>query len=469
MGVEQATSARGVRVLVIDDDASMAEVMRASVSLIPSSTCEVALNGLDGMKAVASDAFDVVVTDVRMPGMNGFEILDSIHRGDPHLPVILVTANGAQNEAAEAAKLGAFDYLVKPLDFGALRRSIQRAALLRAEPSLSRLPPASQRTLGRALLGNAPSIVAMLESVERMAQSSAPVLIVGETGTGKDLVASLLHDKGPRRTRPYVAVNTTAIPATLLESELFGHVRGAFTGATQARRGLLVEADGGTLFLDEIGDMPIELQGTLLRVIETGEVRAVGSDRGRRVDVRFVAATHRHLPTLVQSGQFREDLYYRLNVLSLHVPPLRERRGDVPVLARHFVELARSRMPDARVTGVSQEAVHRLMRASWPGNVRQLAATMERLVVLGKGSRIEASDLAFLDTAEAPEAPFPGGAFELCTLKELTERYIGWVLAQSDNDKARAAAILGVDISTLYRWQRRGTVAPESRASRRRA
>lgn len=475
MGVGTAPFARSVRVLIVDDDASMAEILRSSLSIIPASTCEIALNGFDGMQAVSRESFDVVVADVRMPGMDGFELLDSLRRQDPTLPVILVTANDQGTDAAFAAKLGAFEFLRKPLDLGTFRKTVQRALLERVESgthpsSFERgvTPQPSSRSVGRALLGSAPSILTMLDSIERVAQSSAPVLVAGETGTGKDLVATLVHEKGQRRHKPFVAVNTTAIPATLLESELFGHVRGAFTGATQARRGLLVEADGGTLFLDEIGDMPLELQGTLLRVIETGEVRAVGSDRSRRVDVRIIAATHRHLPTLVSSGQFREDLYYRLNVLAIHVPSLRERRGDIPVLAQHFIDLARTRMPNARVTTLSPEALETLVRAPWPGNVRQLAATMERLVVLGKGAGIDATDLAFLEQPTAPEPAWPFGSFELCTLKTLNERYIGWVLAQCENDKARAAAILGVDISTLYRWQRRGPVASEPRPTKRR-
>ncbi|AKU98552.1 Response regulator of zinc sigma-54-dependent two-component system [Labilithrix luteola] len=459
--------------LVVDDDAATAEVLRSGVSLMPACACEIALSGPEGIKALSRESFDVVVSDVRMPGMSGFELLEFVRRGDPTLPVILVTANGEMQEAVEAAKQGAFDYMVKPVDFEHLSTTIQRAVgerdigerdvVERDEPLVTRERAVAQRPSTRVLLGNAPSIVAMLGAIERMALSTAPVLVAGETGTGKDLVASLIHEKGPRRHRPYVAVNTTAIPATLLESELFGHVRGAFTGATQARRGLVVEAEGGTLFLDEIGDMPLELQGTLLRVIETGEVRAVGSDRGRRVDVRFIAATHRDLPSLVRKGAFREDLYYRLNVLSLSVPPLRDRRGDIPLLASHFLEVARSRMPASQVSSISADAKELLSRASWPGNVRQLAATIERIVVLGRSSRIEAADLAFLDQAEAEGGEWPGGSFELCTLKTLTERYVSWVLAQANQDKARAAAILGVDISTLYRWQRRGpTVAGDN-------
>lgn len=474
MGVESSRFTRSVKVLVVDDDAATAEVLRSGVQLMPACACEIALSGPEGIKALSRESFDVVVSDVRMPGMSGFELLEFVRRGDPSLPVILVTANGEMQEAVEAAKQGAFDYMVKPVDFDVLSTTIQRAVVERDvgerdvverdEPLATRERAAAPRSGTRVLLGNAPSIVTMLGAIERMALSTAPVLVAGETGTGKDLVASLIHEKGSRRQRPYVAVNTTAIPATLLESELFGHVRGAFTGATQARRGLVVEAEGGTLFLDEIGDMPLELQGTLLRVIETGEVRAVGSDRGRRVDVRFIAATHRDLPSLVRKGAFREDLYYRLNVLSLSVPPLRDRRGDIPLLANHFLEVARSRMPASQVTSISAEAKELLSRTSWPGNVRQLAAAIERIVVLGRSSRIEASDLAFLDLAQAEGGgEWPGGSFELCTLKTLTERYVSWVLAQANQDKARAAAILGVDISTLYRWQRRGpTVAGDN-------
>ena len=293
----------------------------------------------------------------------------------------------------------------------------------------------------------------LVESIGLVARSNAPVLILGETGTGKERVARAIHAGGPRASQPFVAVNTSAIPEQLLESEVFGHVRGAFTGATQVRRGLLMEANRGTLLLDEVGDMPLMLQPKLLRVLQFGETRPVGSDRIGQVDVRVIAATHRDLGLLVREGRFREDLRYRLNVVPLLVPPLRERREDIMPLVAQFLQEARIRTPASPVTSISDEAMHVLNHAQWPGNVRELENTIERLVVLGREAAVTASDLTFLqaklggeiwsDTEDAP-----------LTLKQMNQRYLDQVLIRTNGDKARAAEILDVNLSTLYRWGR---------------
>jgi two-component system response regulator HydG len=295
-----------------------------------------------------------------------------------------------------------------------------------------------------------------METVALVANSSAPVLIVGDTGTGKERLARAIHARGPRRGRPFVAVNTSAIPEALLESELFGHARGAFTGAQQARAGLFGEADGGTLLLDEIGDMPLTLQPKILRVLQFGEARAVGSDRPRQVDVRIIAATHRDLNARMREGKFRDDLHYRLNTLTLRIAPLRERREDVAPLVRQFLAAARIRAPASPVTSIAPDAMLLLERSPWPGNVRELESAVERVVVLGREATVLARDFSFL------EAPPPLVASDVWhqndgphfTLRQMNQRYLDWVLEQTAGDKTRAAEVLGIDLSTLYRWQR---------------
>jgi two-component system response regulator HydG len=296
---------------------------------------------------------------------------------------------------------------------------------------------------------------ALYELVEHVAHSGAPVLLRGESGSGKELVARALHSEGPRAAEPFVAVNCTALPHALLESELFGHVKGAFTGATTARRGLFVEADKGTLFLDEIGDMPAELQAKLLRVLEDGEVRAVGADASRTVDVRILAATHQELETRVREGRFRADLFYRLNVVTLRIPPLRERREDIPLLVEHFISRARTRNPRSKVTGLSPEVVAALGAMPWPGNVRELENLVERLVVLVPRETVELVDLRLHAPESSPEAhPLALAQKELWPLRQLETEYIAWVVAHCGGNKTRAAELLGIDVSTIHRRER---------------
>ncbi len=294
-------------------------------------------------------------------------------------------------------------------------------------------PPPAGRSA--RIIGSEPVMQALYERIESVAASSAPVLVGGESGSGKDLVAHAIHARGPRRDHPFLAVNACAIPETLLESELFGHARGAFSGASEARRGLFLTADGGTIFLDEIGDMPLGLQAKLLRVLEFGEVRAIGSDSVRAVDVRVIAATHRDLTKLVETGRFRQNLYFRLNVLPIAVPPLRDRRGDIPELVRHFLEQARQRTPSSPVRLISPEAMESLSRADWPGNVRELASAVERLVVFGKDETITRGSVSFPESACA-RTPEPGvcsscSLRELCSIRRLNERHVAWVLDQT--------------------------------------
>jgi two-component system, NtrC family, response regulator HydG len=287
--------------------------------------------------------------------------------------------------------------------------------------------------------------------IERIAPVASPVLVLGETGTGKELVARAIHENGPRAGQPFVAVNCAALPETLLESELFGHARGSFTGATQPRRGLFAEADGGTLLLDEIGDMPVPLQAKLLRVLESGEIRPVGSDTTRRCDVRIIASTHRVLEDLVAEGKFREDLYFRLKVLTVRLPPLRERRDDIPLLLSHLLAAARKRVPSSPVESFEPAAVQLLTQHSWPGNVRELEHLVEGIVVTGPQAHVGVDEVKEILNPATSDHPIDRAKRDLLSLRDLEQVYIAWVLDRTEGNKTRAAEILGLDPSTLYR------------------
>ncbi len=434
-------------VLVVSD-AHTAAVVRSA--LASACDCEVVESGEAGLASLGRGHVDVVVADESLADMRLLDLLEVMAARSPTVPVIVVGGAGDVASAAEAGRRGVFEYVVKPLDTLALARSVERAAGVHRQPPD---PNARKRTSASPVIGSSARFTETLQAIERVARSTAPVLLVGETGTGKDLLAERIHTLGPRRSHPFVVVNAGALPATLLDSELFGHAAGAFTGATRPRRGLVAEANGGTLFLDEIADLPLELQGRLLRVIETGAIRAVGADHERTVDVRFIAATHEPLAVAVSEKRFREDLFFRLNVLDVRVPPLRERRDDIPALVAHFFARARARTPHSPVAEIAPAAVERLSQAAWPGNVRELSAFIERLVVFGQRARVEAADLEALDEAlvlreDASDLAIP-------TLRELSLRHVEEVLAKTNGDRASAAVILGIDVSTLYRWKRR--------------
>jgi two-component system response regulator HydG len=441
------------RLLIVDDDPGMREALGSFFS-VDGHACELAKDAARALELVDQQTFDAVVSDIRMEGMDGLELLDHLKRGHPALPVILLTAAGGVHQAVDAIKRGAFGYAVKPCDVEDLRRTVTLALETRQHPHESqRAVVAAPLVASDVIIGNGPSIRALQTAVDFVARSSAPVLVTGETGTGKELVARAIHARSERRGRPFVAVNTSAIPQELLEGEIFGHARGGFTGAIQARKGLLTEADGGTLLLDEIGDMSFGLQAKLLRVLQFGDVRPVGSDKVHHVDVRVIASTHRDLPALVREGRFREDLYFRLNVLAVHVPPLRARREDIPVLAAHFLEQACRRAPGSPVRSIGRDALRSLSEAAWPGNVRELASSIERAVVFGVDEMMDLNQLSPSSSQEPSWAwPFPSES--PWTLHHLSRVYADWVLAQAGGDKVRAAEILGINLSTLYRWRR---------------
>jgi two-component system response regulator HydG len=413
-------------------------------------TVELASTGSTALETATRSQFDVVICSSNLEGMSDMQLLDRLHGLHPPPPVIVTADNPAITDAVAAIKHGAFQFVSGESLSTTLRGLVQEA-------THDHRRPVSQRatSLGATseLVAASPAMQSLLESVALVAQSSAPVLIQGESGTGKERIARAIHARGPRKNRSFVAVNAAAIPEQLLESEMFGHVRGAFTGATQTRRGVFDEADGGTVLLDEIGDMPFALQAKLLRVLQFGEVRPVGGERTHTVDVRVIAATHRNLDVLVNENKFRDDLRYRLNVLTLDLPPLRMRREDIPPLALHFLERAAARTPTSPVRGIDDAAMEVLRNAPWPGNVRELESAIERLVVLSREEMITPRHLGFIG-ADSVSEPWGVDRHRLMTLREMNQSYLAWVLRQTDGDKARAARILDIDLSTLYRWQR---------------
>ena len=444
-----ATGLRPV-VLVIDDEPGV----RASVRMVLDGVCEVmeAADGPAGIELVRSQDVDVCLLDVRLPGMEGIEVLERLKRIDPGLEVVLVTAVRTVRTAVEAMKLGAYDYLTKPFGAEDLRgivgRAVERRALHR-EVRYLRDELARHEGFDK-LVGRSEVMRRVYERVRQVADTTATVLITGESGTGKELIARAIHRQGTRRDRPFVAVNCAALPADLLESELFGHERGAFTGAHARKLGKFEVAHTGTLFLDEIGTLRLDLQPKLLRALQEREIERVGGSRPVPVDVRVIAATNVNLRQAVRDRTFRDDLFYRLNVVPIHVPPLRERREDIPHLVEHFVRrTARECSRDVRA--VSAGALDALVRYDWPGNVRELDNVIYRAVVLAREPVLQLSDFP-LDVV-MPEARVPAGDDAGLPLREACDRferqYVLRVLERSQWNVSRAARLLGVHRNTI--------------------
>ena len=410
-----------------------------------------AADGDEALNLVRERAFDAVLTDVRMARMDGIHTLKSVLEYNPALPVVLMTAYSSVETAVEALRLGAYDYLVKPLDFEILRHTLRQAI---EHSRLSVENRELRRQLSEAaarpgILGRSPAMLAMQETIATVAPTEATVLITGESGTGKELVARALHSGSARADKPMVTVNCAALAENLLESELFGHEKGSFTGADRRREGRFVQANGGTLFLDEIGEMPLPLQAKLLRALQEGEVQRVGSDAPLTVDVRVLAATNRDLREEVARRRFREDLYFRLNVISLEVPPLRDRGEDIPVLAAHFLERFAGRNRKS-IRGFSPQAVDSLLRYAWPGNVRELENAVERAVVLLVGDYVSERELPpTLIAAEDPTRTATRPDFAHMTLEEIERLAVQDTLEQVGGNKSEAARRLGINRKTL--------------------
>ena len=439
------------RILVVDDEREMADTVAEYLSG-KGYRAEIAVGGRAAMQALRRKEFDAVISDLRMDGVDGLDVLDAARSADPTRPVIIMTAYGTIDGAIEAVRRGASQYLTKPFKMEEaaliLERALGERGLRRENEQLRKV--IDERLGFRNLVGKSAVMQQLYDLLERVSTISSPVLITGESGTGKELVARALHHGSPRAKAPFVAINCAAIAETLLESELFGHQKGAFTGASETKKGLFVEADSGTLFLDEIGELSLPLQAKLLRVLETSMVRSVGGGAERKVDVRVVAATNRDLARAVTEKRFREDLYYRLHVIPIHLPPLRARRDDIPMLVEQFAARFYEQQPDQPVRDISAEVMRRLMELPWPGNVRELKNAVERLLVLGRGKRIDLRDLAVAVPEPLPEA-MAGLASEIVPLRVLTRRYVEWVLEQTSGNKLRAAQLLGIDASTIYR------------------
>ena len=459
------------KVAVVDDDVEMGRLV---YDVLTDSGFQVSqyTSAQEALVKFKKELPQVLVTDFKMKEIDGMMFLRKMQQDFPSVVCVMMTAFGSVETAIEAMKAGAFHYIVKPFRNEEMvllvRRAMEKAALTQENTALRK---ELHKTFSLdSIIGKSPAVLEVFQTIKLVAPAVANVLIRGESGSGKELVARAVHNSGNRKDKPFVPINCTAIPEQLLESELFGHVKGSFTGAIADKKGLFEEANGGTLFLDEIGDLSPSLQAKLLRVLQDKQIRAVGDTQLRSVDVRVVAATHCDLQTMVAEGKFREDLFYRLNVLPLRVPPLRERPQDIPLLVESFIaRFAPQNNSPAR--GVTPEAMAALMAHPWPGNVRELENVIERAVVLSGHELIEEKDVMGSALAQAKQS-IEQIFNDQPTLEKIEERYIKMILSQTHNQKDRAAKILGINRRTLYRKERvYGLVAadvpePEEEAER---
>jgi DNA-binding NtrC family response regulator len=439
------------RVLIVDDDRDTCGFMTELLSQ-PGREVVSAHEADTALDLIRSQPFELIVSDINLNAQaTGLDLLREFKQRQPGGQVVLISGFGTLETAIEAVRAGAFDYVSKPFNITEVKETVDRALAQAALPDAAPAPLRS-RHAPEGLLGRSAPMLEVYKQIARAADSSVPVLIQGESGTGKELVARAIHDHGRRASRPFVAVNCGAIVDTLLDSELFGHARGSFTGAVADRRGLFEQASNGTIFLDEIGETTPALQVKLLRVLEESEVRPVGAVRVVNVSARVVAATNVDLEKEVTAGRFRQDLFYRLSVIVIVVPPLRDRRSDIPLLISRFIEGACERA--GRRVDISPEAVEVMSAYAWPGNVRELENTVERLVLFSRASVIEAGDLPAPLRARGPG--LEEGLFtDLPSLDELERRYLMHVLKAVDGNRSRAAAVMGVDRRTLYRMAER--------------
>ena len=455
---EAPASPELIRVLVVDNDIVHARTMGEGLGR-PGYQCTVAGSGTEGARKIEQDSFDIVVTDLMMNDIGGLEILARVKKTSPETEVIVVTGHGTVPSAVSAMQQGAYTYLQKPLDLGQLRAAVERASeairLKRQNVELNRR--LDEKFGFEGVVGSSPQMLALIERLKRIAPTDATVLIQGETGTGKELVAQAIHQNSPRKNRPFVALNCAALSENILESELFGHVRGAFTDASSDRVGKFEYANGGTLFLDEVGDMPMATQIKLLRVLESGEITRVGSNTPVRVNVRILSATNRNLEEAIAAGSFRSDLYHRLKVVTIAIPNLQERAADIPLLIEHFVKLFAKRHHKA-IKGMSLPARSKLVSFAWPGNVRQLRNVVESMVVVDCDEMLDVDDLplelepavaASPTTAVEPQSSLT--ALVGRPLEEVERLFIAETLKLTGGNREQAAELLGIGERTLYR------------------
>lgn len=439
------------QVLIVDDDLAHRSMLRTIIKGWGYDVAE-ADDGDVAVEMVRKQSYDSILMDIRMVKMDGITALEQIKEYNPSIPILIMTAYSSVDTAVRALKIGAYDYLTKPLDFDVLKLTLERmldhTRLVSENKELrSYLEPDNM-----GMIGNSDVIKDLRKVIATIAPSDASVLITGESGTGKELVANAIHNASNRSDQAFIAINCAALSENLLESELFGHERGAFTGADKRREGRFVQADGGTLFLDEVGEIPVSLQPKLLRALQQGEVQRVGSDTVEKVDVRVIAATNRDLPEEVESGNFREDLYYRLNVIALRVPALRERPSDIPLLAEFFMKTYSNKNRKS-IKGLAPQAMDTLIRYSWPGNVRELENVIERAVIMTMGEYISTRELPLTLSAkenEAPVQPVQQTVLTGMSLDELERKAILATLEECEYNKSKTARRLGITRATLH-------------------
>jgi len=449
------------RLLVVDDDPGVLAVVERFAGQLGFEVV-VRSSGQEALACLAEVNPDVALVDLQMPGLGGIDVLRAVRAGDPECQVILMTGNATVDTAIEAVKAGALDYLTKPFDFDRLRQLLVtvREGIRRRERLLEVDADVARQFEFHGMIGRTPAMQELFDSIRRLAPHVRTVLVSGETGTGKELVAKALHELGPRHARRFITMNCSAVVETLFESELFGHVRGAFTGATETRLGMFEHADGGTLFLDEAGELPLSLQAKLLRAVEYGEVQQVGSLESRKADVHVIAATGRDLRAESAAGRFRTDLFYRLSIIEVHLVPLRDRREDIPYLTARFVRECAERL-NRPITGVTPAAERLLQHASWPGNIRELRNVIERACILSENRILSERELLKAISPTQAQAA-AGGPFTPPALAEpgadphnfstAQRQHIERVLKQVGGNKTAAATLLGMSRRSLYRW-----------------
>ena len=445
-------------ILVVDDEESICQLLEIMLSE-EGYWVQTAQSYKEAMRHLELEPYDVIIADIMMPETDGLALLRDVKKFDPDIPVILITAYASLSSAVEALRQGAFDYITKPFQLDNIKFTVKRAletTALRRENRILRRSIKSRTGLEK-FIGNSPEARKVKELVRRIAPTDSIVLLTGESGTGKELLARAIHELSDRSDGPFVTINCAALPETLLESELFGYVKGAFTGANKNKDGLLKVSSGGTFFLDEVGEMSIAIQAKLLRVIETNEITPLGATKSEKVDVRLIAATNRDLKKMVDEQKFRQDLFYRLNVLNIHIPPLRERRDDILPIANSILNNIAAR-GKTEAKKLSSEAAELLLNARWEGNVRELENVLERAVLLCDKDTIEPKHLPLYireqkeKSAEISEPEEKGKILpKILPISEIEKAYIFWTLTQTEFNKSETARLLGIDLSTLYR------------------
>ena len=444
-----------MKILVVDDEAPIRDMIRKGLSQVGGYSVEVAQNGVEAIEKIEKDVFDLVLTDLKMPEMDGLELLKTVKGTRPEVLVVLMTAYGTIETAVEAMRMGANDYITKPIDLNELLlhiSKVQKEGFLLRENRLLRMEVRKKFEFGN-IIGKSRKMQEIFSLIEKVALGSSTVIVYGGSGTGKELVAKAIHYNSPRADRPFIPFNCGAIPETLVESELFGHTKGAFTGAVQAKKGLFEEADSGTLFLDEISTILPSVQVKLLRVLQEKEVMKVGSTERTKIDVRMIAATNENLEANMKNGKFREDLFYRLHVFPIFLPDLKDRKEDIPLLAYHFLDVY-SKEAKKEIKGVSKEAIKLLLEYHWPGNVRELENVIERAVIMTDQDYLVPNDLP-KDLAEGFSEMIKRGVKDRKSLGDIKSEYIKEILKEVGGNKRIASEILKVNPRTLYRFEKK--------------